>query len=77
VHSTTADACLRIEPTTYRGEACRLFTLNFPQGQTTARKNKDDDLETLAYAVAYHESREGCGCGDRLFARLTPVTARL
>jgi hypothetical protein len=77
VHSTTADACLRIGPTTYRGEACRLFTLECPHGVTEAETNNPDDGIVLAFTAAFHQAREGCGCADELFARLAPVTARL
>jgi hypothetical protein len=51
VHSTLG-ASLRVESTTYRGETCRLFTLNFPHGLTTAETNSADDAEVLACTVA-------------------------
>jgi hypothetical protein len=47
-----------------------LVTLCCEHGETEAETNNPNDGEVLVYACAYHESREHCGCAERLFARL-------
>jgi hypothetical protein len=64
-HSTTG-ARLRVEP---RG-TLRMFVLDCPHGETEAWATNPDDGMVLAYARAYHESREACGCAEELFGRL-------
>jgi hypothetical protein len=73
VQSTTARATLRIEPTadeSARGHfrtalhEARRFTLDCPHGVTEAETSNPDDGEVLAYAAAYHTSREGCQCAE-------------
>jgi hypothetical protein len=67
MQSYASSATLRITPSTYEDGLFRLFTLQCPHGETEAWATNPDDSMVLAYACAYHTSREGCGCAEELF----------
>jgi hypothetical protein len=69
-------ATLRIEPLNQGTIEARLCTLHCPHGVTEAETTNPDDGEVLAYAAAYHTTREGCLCAEQLFERLSGTSRR-